>query len=151
MRYFGVSFLVISALLGTGAKATAQHAGGYGLAPPHSAFTFAVHAAPFSHDPSLHVFFVLEVGGHSHVAPGVVYAPAPHFHEKQLKRHRKLHRELAKLERKRARAAFKSHQKARREALKRQEEWEREAFKRARKFEREFERDARQRYLVALR
>ncbi len=149
MRHSSVCFLAIAALLETGATAMAQHAGGYDLAPTHSAFTLGVHAAPFSHDPSLQVFFVLEVGGHSHVVPGVVYEASPRVHYN--KRHRKLQRKLAKLERKRARAAFKRHQKARREALKRQEKWEREAFRRARKLEREFERDGRQRYLVSVR
>ncbi|NIO67228.1 MAG: hypothetical protein GTO28_17820, partial [Gammaproteobacteria bacterium] len=135
----------------------AQQAGAYVLAPGHSGLEFGLYAAPFSRDSDVQVFFVLEVGSHTHVAPAVIYGPAPRLSKKQLKRLRKYHQRLAKLERKRQREAFKRHQKAHRLALKHDLAFEREYFKaerkaikRARKLERDYERDAR-RYRVDAR
>ncbi len=92
MRYFGVCLLAIAALMVSGVPVAAQQAGAYVLAPGHSGLEFGLYAAPFPHDSDVQVFFVLEVGHHPHVVPAVIHGPAPRFHKKQLKRHRKLHR-----------------------------------------------------------
>ncbi len=157
MRYFIVCLLAIAALVGTGTSAMAQRAGAYVLAPGPSWLEFGLYAAPFSRDSDVQVFFVLEVGQHAHVAPAVIYRPAP-LTKKQLKRHRKYHQRLAKLERKRQRQVFKRHQRAHRLVLEHHLEFERDhrkaekrAIKRARKLEREFERNARRAYRVGSR
>lgn len=158
MRYFIVCLLAISMLVGTSTFATAQRAGVYVLAPGHSGLEFGLHAAPFSRDSDVQVFFSLEVGRHAHVAPVVIHRSATHHHRKQLKRHRKYHRRLAKLERRRQREAFRRHERAHRLALERHLQFERDhrkaerrAIKRARKLDREFERDARRRHRVRSR
>lgn len=146
MRYFGLCLLAIAALLATRVPVMAQHAAAYVVKPGHVGLEFGVYAASHYHDPGPQVFFVLEVGGHSQIAPAIIHGPAPHVYKKQLERHRKLHRKLAKLERKREREAFRRHQRAHRRALERHLAFERElrkaerrAIKRARKLERDFQ------------